>query len=106
MIAVVTNNRSPSLRDAIAGGGGSNNDGHGNGVLKAHVPSGRSCPAWCTGTHGDSVFVFGGYDGLHRMNDFHQFFFRSRTWLAIRSSGQVGTCAAYNYMHKYRRVCF
>jgi hypothetical protein len=35
------------------------------------VPSKRSCPAWTK--HEDSVFVFGGYDGLQRMNDFFEF---------------------------------
>jgi hypothetical protein len=35
------------------------------------IPSKRSCPAWTK--HEDSVFVFGGYDGLQRMNDFFEF---------------------------------
>jgi hypothetical protein len=42
------------------------------------VPSKRSCPAWTR--HDKSVFVFGGYDGLQRMNDFFEF--------------RLGTCRA------------
>ena len=32
------------------------------------VPSIRSCPSWCK--EGNRVYVFGGYDGVRRMNDF------------------------------------
>merc|ERR1719498_1072816 len=39
--------------------------------------------------HKGSVYLFGGYDGVHRMNDFHQFRMSSRTWSSVRSAGQV-----------------
>lgn len=56
-------------------------------VPRGTVPSGRSCPSWAT--HRDSVFLFGGYDGVHRMNDFHQFRMSTRTWTSLRSSGHI-----------------
>eukprot|EP00922_Rhytidocystis_sp_ex-Travisia-forbesii_P071339 GHVS01106471.1.p1 GENE.GHVS01106471.1~~GHVS01106471.1.p1 ORF type:complete len:362 (+),score=46.98 GHVS01106471.1:2-1087(+) len=51
------------------------------------VPSGRSCPTW--GTYKDSVYVFGGYDGVQRMNDFHRFMFSSRCWTSVNCSGDI-----------------
>jgi hypothetical protein len=55
--------------------------------VQGFIPSGRSCPSWAT--HNGSVYLFGGYDGVHRMNDFHQFRMGSRTWSSVRSAGQV-----------------
>ena len=49
-------------------------------------PSGRSCPAFAT--HQDSIWLFGGYDGLHRLNDLHQFKMPTRTWTAVKALGQ------------------
>merc|ERR1712157_493827 len=40
-------------------------------------------------THKGTIYLFGGYDGVHRMNDFHQFRMASRIWSSIRSAGQV-----------------
>ena len=41
-------------------------------IFSGTIPSIRSCPSWCKSTIGGSVFVFGGYDGVHRMNDFFE----------------------------------
>ena len=35
------------------------------------IPSIRSCPSWAR--RGNSVYMFGGYDGVQRMNDFFEF---------------------------------
>lgn len=35
------------------------------------IPSIRSCPSWAR--RGDAVYMFGGYDGVQRMNDFFEF---------------------------------
>lgn len=37
----------------------------------------------------DSLYVFGGYDGLHRVNDLHEFHFPSRCWRQIITT--IGT---------------
>ena len=58
------------------------------------LPSGRSCPSWAT--HCGSIYLFGGYDGVHRMNDFHQFHMPTRTWSPVRASGQ---CPSPRYFH-------
>ena len=57
--------------------------------VNGQPPSGRSCPSWAT--HDDCIYMLGGYDGVHRMNDFHQFRMASRTWFPIRSNGRAPT---------------
>jgi N-acetylneuraminic acid mutarotase len=37
----------------------------------------------------DSIYVFGGYDGLHRVNDLHEFHFPSRSWRQIITLGPL-----------------
>ncbi|CAD7953611.1 unnamed protein product, partial [Amoebophrya sp. A120] len=61
---------------------------------EGNIPTGRSCPAWAT--HQESFYLFGGYDGVHRLNDFYQFRMPNRTWTAIRSCGHV---PASRYFH-------
>jgi len=43
----------------------------------------------------DSLYVFGGYDGQNRVNDFHEFHFPTRTWRQIvtvgAAAGGMGT---------------
>ncbi len=36
----------------------------------------------------DSMYVFGGYDGLHRVNDLYEYHFPSRSWRQIIALGQ------------------
>jgi len=56
--------------------------------VQGFIPSGRSCPSWADHSGSGSVFLFGGYDGVHRMNDFHQFRMGPRIWSLVRSAGQ------------------
>lgn len=49
------------------------------------VPCNRSCPSWATYKH--SMFVFGGYDGVHRMNDFYEFDLKQKLWRPVTFTG-------------------
>ena len=49
------------------------------------VPCNRSCPSWATYKH--SMFVFGGYDGVHRMNDFFEFDLKLKVWRPVIFTG-------------------
>lgn len=40
---------------------------------------------------GDSLYIFGGYDGTTRVNDFHRFCFKSSRWTQMMSSGASPT---------------
>ena len=61
----------------------------------SHVPSPRHSHAAVV--YGDSMYVFGGYDGSYRC-DFHQFDFRAQEWSLVRGNGKApkaryrGTC--------------
>jgi hypothetical protein len=37
----------------------------------------------------DSLYVFGGYDGLHRVNDLYEFHFPSRSWRQVITLGSL-----------------
>jgi N-acetylneuraminic acid mutarotase len=65
------------------------------------VPSIRSCPSWCMSSFSSSVFVFGGYDGVQRMNDFFECRLDTYTWSVVTATGYVPSpryfhaCAMY-----------
>lgn len=40
-------------------------------TLKGEVPSARSCPSHSV--HNKSMYIFGGFDGINRLNDFYKF---------------------------------
>ena len=50
-------------------------------VTSGQIPSIRSCPSWCI--EGNRVFVFGGYDGVRRMNDFFACDLDTYTWTQV-----------------------
>eukprot|EP00939_MAST-03C_sp_MAST-3C-sp1_P004185 g4185.t1 len=58
--------------------------GDGSSVL---WPSIRSCPSWTQ--RGKNVYIFGGYDGVQRMNDFYVLHMDSFTWSKIECRGVV-----------------
>ena len=41
----------------------------------------------------DSMYVFGGYDGLHRVNDLYEYHFTSRSWRQIITVGSLSEVA-------------
>ena len=47
--------------------------------------------------YGDSMFVFGGYDGSYR-KDFHEFNFKTSTWTQVPKMGRVPHA-------RYRTAC-
>lgn len=50
-------------------------------------PSIRSCPSW---TQMDkNVYIFGGYDGVQRMNDFYALHMDTFTWTKMRTAGAI-----------------
>lgn len=54
--------------------------------VSGQVPSIRSCPCWSVaraGTEHATLLLYGGYDGVNRMADFHGFHFGSRTWFQM-----------------------
>ena len=51
------------------------------------LPSKRSCPSWCK--EGSYVYMFGGFDGVHRMNDFFACNLDMYTWLEMPCSGAL-----------------
>lgn len=67
------------------------------------IPSIRSCPSWTLSTDGATAYVFGGYDGVQRMNDFFQCDLATYTWSVVPASGGSAVpspryfhaCAAY-----------
>jgi len=65
------------------------------GAGGGHVPSPRHSHSAVV--HGDSMFVFGGYDGSYK-SDFHEFDFRTQMWTPVKGAGKVpkaryrGTC--------------
>ena len=70
------------------------------GGAGGHVPSPRHSHSAVV--YGDSLFVFGGYDGSYR-NDFHEFDFRTQVWSPVKSTGKVpraryrGTCVVHGH---------
>lgn len=72
-------------------------------VPSGTVPGIRSCPAWTkvpsgalSGSsfpsltnHSSSVYVFGGYDGVNRMNDLWEFCCDTNKWSAVPTIGQA-----------------
>ena len=45
---------------------------------------------------GNSMFVFGGFDGNIRLNDLHAFCYETRTWSEIRAGGHAPSPRAYH----------
>ena len=58
-------------------------------TLTGNPPSERSLHA--AAVLNDSMFVFGGYDGLHRVNDFYEFHFPSNSWREIVTTTTTST---------------
>lgn len=54
-------------------------------VRGSNIPCPRSLHA--AAVCGDSLFVFGGYDGTSRVNDFFEYHFLSMTWIAVHVRG-------------------
>lgn len=72
----------------------------GAGAGGGHVPSPRHSHSAVV--YGDSMFVFGGYDGSYK-NDFHEFDFRTQLWTPVQSAGKApkaryrGTCVVHGH---------
>ena len=43
--------------------------------------------------HKDSLYIFGGYDGAVRVNDFYEFHFPTRRWVSLYSIDDTPPCA-------------
>ncbi|CAN0181919.1 unnamed protein product, partial [Phaeothamnion confervicola] len=61
------------------------------------LPSIRSCPSWCK--EKNSVYVFGGYDGVQRMNDFFACDLDTYTWRRIPETGEAPGTPSTRYFH-------
>jgi N-acetylneuraminic acid mutarotase len=68
----------------------------GRSLRKQHgdIPTIRSCPSWVR--HEDTLYVFGGYDGMRRMSDFYALDLKTSTWTSVR---QLGTPPTARYFH-------
>ncbi|CAN0407384.1 unnamed protein product, partial [Hapterophycus canaliculatus] len=64
-------------------------------ALSGSPPSPRHSHA--SVVHGNSMFVFGGYDGSYR-SDFHEFNFTTSSWLQVNAAGRVPRA-------RYRATC-
>jgi hypothetical protein len=59
------------------------------------IPSKRSCPSWSL--FGDSIIMFGGYDGVQRKNDLFEYDILNKRWSEIKS--EDGSKPSGRYFH-------
>ncbi len=58
--------------------------------------------------HNRSIYIFGGYDGFNRVNDFYEYNLDCHTWTEVLSSGlsSIGTGAAPTPRHSHSAVIY
>ena len=49
--------------------------------------------------HNRSIFIFGGYDGFNRVNDFYEYNLDANTWQEVLSSGAGGPPPTPRHSH-------
>jgi len=52
--------------------------------VEGDIPSKRSCPSWVQ--RDDSIFLFGGFDGVNRKNDLFEYKILEKRWVEITTS--------------------